>query len=95
MRNFIKITLAFCFVLCSTVVLAQSGVSGKVVDSETGTPLPGVNVIIQGTSTGVSTDFDGNYQISVPQGAVLDFSFVSFENQSITVNGDQIDVTLS
>ena len=94
MRNFIKITLAFCFVLCSTVVLAQSGVSGKVVDSETGTPLPGVNVIIQGTSTGVSTDFDGNYQISVPQGAVLDFSFIGFENQSITVNGDQIDVTL-
>lgn len=65
MRNLIKITLAFCFVLCSTVVLAQSSVSGNVVDSETGTPLPGVNVVIQGTSTGVSTDFDGNYQISV------------------------------
>jgi hypothetical protein len=77
------------------LVLAKSGVSDKVVDSETGIPLPGVNVIIQGTFTGVSTDFDGNYQISVPQGAVLDFSFVSFENQSITVNGDQIDVTLS
>jgi hypothetical protein len=75
-------------------VLAQSNVSGNVVDSETGTPLPGVNVVIQGTSTGVSTDFDGNYQISVSQGAVLEFSFIGFENQAITVNGDQINVSM-
>jgi len=94
MRNLLKITLAFCFVLSSTLVMAQNTVSGNVVDSETGTPLPGVNVIIQGTSTGVSTDFDGNYQISASQGAVLEFSFLGFENQSITVNGDQLNVSM-
>jgi TonB-linked SusC/RagA family outer membrane protein len=95
MRNFIKITLAFCFVLCSTLVLAQSGVSGKVVDSETGIPIPGVNVIIQGTSTGVITDFDGNYQISVEQGGALEFSFLGFETQVIIVSQDEINLALS
>jgi TonB-linked SusC/RagA family outer membrane protein len=94
MRNLLKFALTFCLVLCASVVLAQGNVSGNVVDSETGTPLPGVNVVIQGTSTGVSSDFDGNYQISVPQGAVLEFSFIGFENQSITVNGDQINVAM-
>ena len=52
MRNLLNVTLAFCLALSSTIVLAQSSVSGNVVDSETGTPLPGVNVVIQGTSTG-------------------------------------------
>ena len=67
MRNLLKITLTFSFMLMSIVLFAQGNVSGSVVDSETGTPLPGVNVVVQGTSTGVSTDFDGNYQISVSQ----------------------------
>ena len=94
MRNLLKITLTFSFMLMSIILFAQGTVSGNVVDSETGTPLPGVNVVVQGTSTGVSTDFDGNYQISVSQGAVLEFSFIGFETQSISVSGDQINVSM-
>ena len=94
MRNLLKITLTFSFMLMSIVLFAQGTVSGSVVDSETGTPLPGVNVVVQGTSTGVSTDFDGNYQISVSQGSVLEFSFIGFETQSISVSGDQINVSM-
>ena len=94
MRNLLKVTLTFSFILMSIVLFAQGTVSGSVVDSETGTPLPGVNVVVQGTSTGVSTDFDGNYQISVSQGAVLEFSFIGFETQSISVSGDQINVSM-
>lgn len=65
MRNLLRITLICCFLTYTGILYAQNSVRGSVVDSETGTPLPGVNVIIQGTTTGVSTDFDGNYQISV------------------------------
>ena len=93
MRNLLRITLICCFLTFTATLYAQNTVRGSVVDSETGEPLPGVNVIIQGTTTGVSTDFDGNYQISVSQGAVLEFSHLGFETQGITVDGDQIDRT--
>ena len=73
---------------------AQSSISGVITDSESGGPLPGVNVIIQGTSIGVSTDFDGIYQISASQGAVLEISFLGFETQLVSVDSDQIDVAL-
>ncbi|MGM5470025.1 TonB-dependent receptor [Flavobacteriaceae bacterium LMO-SS05] len=54
----------------------QNIVSGTVTDAEGSLPLPGVNVIIKGTSRGVQTDFDGNYQIAAEVGEVLVFSFV-------------------
>ena len=94
MRNLLRITLVCCFIGYAGSLYAQSIIRGSVFDSETGEPLPGVNVIIQGTSTGVSTDFDGNYQISASQGAVLEFSFLGFETQEISVTADQIDVAL-
>lgn len=50
--------------LCVQMVTAQT-VSGTVTDGETGTPIPGANVIQKGTSSRVSTDFDGNYTIEV------------------------------
>jgi len=58
-------------------------------------PIPGVNVIIVGTSTGTSTDFDGNYSINVKSGDVLQFSYVGFTNQNVTItNQITIDVVL-
>lgn len=69
---------------------AQQGqlVTGNVVDTQ-GEPLPGVNIIIKGTSTGSVTDFDGNFQLQVPdaQNAVLLFRFIGFEEQEIAVQG--------
>jgi TonB-linked SusC/RagA family outer membrane protein len=53
----------------------QQPVTGNVTD-ESGLPLPGVNIIIKGTSTGVQTDFDGNYSVQAAQGDVLVFSFI-------------------
>ncbi|SFZ92054.1 TonB-linked outer membrane protein, SusC/RagA family [Flaviramulus basaltis] len=61
-------------------------VSGKVTD-ESGIPLPGVNVIVQNTSTGTSTDFDGLFSINASSNAVLEFSYLGYVNQSISVNG--------
>ena len=94
MRNLLRITLICCFLASVTKLTAQNTVSGSVVDSETGDPLPGVSIVIQGTTTGASSDFDGNFQISVSQGAVLEFSSLGFENKELTVNGNQIDVAL-
>jgi hypothetical protein len=60
-------------------------VTGTVVD-ETGIPLPGANVIIRGTQTGVQTDFDGNFSIEVKQGDVLEFSFLGYKTETITIS---------
>lgn len=65
----------------------QKSVTGKVIDS-TGGPLPGVSVVVKGTTTGTITDFDGNYSLSnVPANGTLQFSFVGMKSQEIAVGG--------
>lgn len=69
-------------------------ISGTVKDAD-GIPLLGVNIIIEGTTTGTQTDFDGKYTISVPNDAVLVFSYLGMINQSIVVGTKSvIDVVL-
>ncbi|SKB71853.1 TonB-linked outer membrane protein, SusC/RagA family [Salegentibacter holothuriorum] len=67
-------------------------VSGTVTDSQ-GMPLPGVTIMEKGTANGTSTDFDGNYLINIPaaKSNILEFSYISFETQSIPINS-QTDV---
>ncbi len=81
--------------LCYGMVNAQQPVSGTVTD-ESG-PLPGATVAIKGTSTGTTTDFDGNYTLNdVPADATLVFSFVGYETQEVGVEGrSTIDVNLA
>ncbi|WP_299670811.1 TonB-dependent receptor [uncultured Polaribacter sp.] len=68
----------------------QRQVSGKVTDA-TGQPIPGVTVMLKGTSRGTATDFDGNYQISVPDPAsVLVFSYLGYATQEILVGTQRI-----
>ena len=76
--------LLMVFLLTAQVALAQRTISGVVSDSD-GIPLPGATVVIQGTSTGVTTDFDGNFSISADNGDVLVVSFVGYENSLVTV----------
>ncbi|MGA9590685.1 MAG: carboxypeptidase-like regulatory domain-containing protein, partial [Salegentibacter sp.] len=87
------LTLLLAFVVQMTFA-QQRPITGTVTD-EDGLPLPGVNVLIKGTSTGVQTDFDGNYSITAQPGDVLVFSFVGLETAEYTVaNNDTIDVVL-
>lgn len=66
---------------------AQNIVSGTVTDSQ-GVPLPGVSVVQQGTKTGTSTDFDGNYSLRISSSDVtLEFTYLGFETMTIPVNG--------
>jgi iron complex outermembrane receptor protein len=80
------------FLLCSTVMLAQNKVSGTVLDA-TGEPLIGVSVLEAGTSNGVVTDFDGNFTLTVKQGAQLSFSYVGYTTQTLAAK-DGMKVTL-
>lgn len=71
-------------------VLAQNTVDGVVVDSKTKQPLPGVNVIVKGTQTGTSTDFDGKFKLSkLKNGDVLVVSFIGYKNESVTFTGQK------
>jgi len=74
----------------------QKNVSGKVTDSSGGS-LPGVSVVVKGTTNGTITDADGKYTISkIPEKAVLQFSFVGMKTQEIVVgNKTSISITLS
>ncbi len=70
-------------------------ISGKVTSSDDGSGLPGVNVSVRGTSKGVTTDNSGNYKISVSDGNSLQFSFVGYSTQTVSVgNRSVIDVVL-
>ncbi|WP_348688600.1 DUF4139 domain-containing protein [Zunongwangia profunda] len=74
--------------------LSNNIVSGKVVDRD-GTPIPGVNVMVKGTTIGTVTDFDGYYSITIPnEESRLSFTFVGFETQEIPANSHTINVVL-
>ncbi|MCQ2215293.1 MAG: TonB-dependent receptor [Bacteroidales bacterium] len=68
-------------------------VTGVVVD-ELDSPIPGVNVVVSGTTNGTITDFDGKYSINVPDGAQLTFSFIGYNVVTIPVTGTKHDVKL-
>ncbi|WP_228853591.1 SusC/RagA family TonB-linked outer membrane protein [Aegicerativicinus sediminis] len=96
-QNFIKVMFfASIFLLSTSLALAQQvDVSGTVTDAATGMPLPGVNVILKGTATGTSTDFDGNYSISIPSDGTLEFSSIGYALVDVAVNGrTTIDVQM-
>lgn len=85
--------LLITMLLSVSTLLAQNSISGTINDS-TGTPLPGVNVILDGTSIGAVTDFDGNYFINnVESGTfILTATYMGFKtfSQSVTVQGEDI-----
>lgn len=89
------ILLLFFLFFVNLGMYAQNvNITGTVSDN-TGQSLPGVNIIIEGTTTGTITDIDGNYSIEAPADAVLEFNFIGFESQKIPVDGrNEIDVVL-
>lgn len=90
--------LLLLFCLLTVFANAQERVvSGRVTSSEDGSALPGVNVVIKGSTSGTVTDSNGNFKLSVPSGnAALLFSFIGLQTQEVLI-GDRsiVDVTLS
>ncbi|WP_255474104.1 SusC/RagA family TonB-linked outer membrane protein [Pontibacter qinzhouensis] len=87
--------LLFVFAAIGAAHAQSFSVSGKVID-ERGDGLPGVTVLLKGTSTAVPTDIDGNYSVSIPSGTgTLVFSFVGYVMQEVAVNNrSTINVTM-
>ncbi|SNS02686.1 iron complex outermembrane recepter protein [Belliella buryatensis] len=100
MRNYlqqVKALLMVTMLLFATVLSANAQsreVSGTVLDKTMGEPLPGVTVLVKGTTRGVTTDLDGKYTINLQSGdQVLVFSFVGFAAQEITI-GNQSTINI-
>lgn len=90
----LAVFLFFAFFAGVTTVYAQQEVEGTVTDANDGQPIPGVNIVVEGTSTGTTTDFEGQYSLTVPgPEATLVFSFVGYQSESVTV-GDQTTINV-
>jgi TonB-linked SusC/RagA family outer membrane protein len=94
----IKDVLKLLFVICLfgfQSLQAQTTVKGTITDATSGIPIPGANVVVKGTKTSVSTDFDGKYSINVPsQSSVLVFSYVGSGTKEFPV-GTQTTLNVS
>jgi TonB-linked SusC/RagA family outer membrane protein len=96
MSKFLRASILF-FMLAATAWAQERTVSGRVTSLEDGSVLPGVNVVLKGTTTGTVTDVDGNFRLSIPaNGGALVFSFIGLQTQEVVV-GERttVDVQLS
>ena len=85
------------FLLCGVLLYGQESylLKGTVVSEEGNSPIPGVNVSVLNSQTGVSTDFDGNYEISVTANDIVQFTYVGFTPQVVTITGQtRADIVL-
>ncbi|MFN8336624.1 MAG: mucoidy inhibitor MuiA family protein [Cyclobacteriaceae bacterium] len=74
---------------------AVRSVQGRVTSADDGSPLPGVSVLVKGSTIGTQTDGDGNYALTLPNGATdLTFSFISLKSQTVKINRSEIDVAM-
>ncbi len=95
MKTFTKSAL-FLLWLIPMSFFAQSTVTGTVIDAGSGQPIPGVNIIVKGSTNGTSSDFDGNYSLSnLSNGDILTFSYVGFIPQEVSFTGQaSVNITL-
>lgn len=91
---FRKLFLMFVMVFSFTMIQAQQKVvTGTVTDANDGLGIPGVSVVVKGTTIGTSTDFDGRYSIKVDANSTIVYSFVGYRPQEILV-GDQTQINV-
>lgn len=76
--------LIVCALWAISALAQTRNITGTVID-ESGDPIPGVSVIVKGTSTGMATDIDGKYSIKAAKGSVIEFSYIGYMTQSVTV----------
>ncbi len=88
------VSLLFFVLLSAGMYAQQATVTGAVTDPE-GIPLPGVNILVKGTTNGTETDFDGQFTIDAEMGETLVFSYLGMKSQEIEVTGDEeLEITL-
>lgn len=84
-NNFLNLMAITVLLFMGTMGYAQQKKVTGTISESSGVPLPGVNVLVKGTTTGTSADFDGNYSISVAEGQTLVFSYLGFKTKEQVV----------
>ncbi|MEQ8715546.1 MAG: carboxypeptidase-like regulatory domain-containing protein, partial [Cyclobacteriaceae bacterium] len=92
-----RILLMILFLGSISLYAQERTISGRITSDEDASGLPGVNVILKGTTTGTTTDIDGNYKLAVPQeGGTLTFSFIGLAPQEVAIGArSTIDVVMA
>ena len=86
--NFKKLILLMVLQLSTAALYSQTLIKGTVLSGDDQGPLPGVSIFVKGTNFGTSSDFDGNFNIKVPEGATtLVFSYIGYTSQEILIDG--------
>ncbi len=96
MKHFTKKILLFtgCLIFSISVLAQEKEITGRVTD-ENNLPLPGVNVVVKGTTNGTQTDFDGEYSLTSEEGGTLVFSFIGMEETEILIQeSNEYDVVM-
>ena len=86
MKKYLLLSAALVFMLFNHAWAQERSISGKVTSADDGSSMPGVTVVLKGTSIGAVTDLDGNYRVSVPsEGGTLVFSFVGLLTEEVVI----------
>ncbi len=95
-RDLLSILLIFILSGFSLSISGQKTVTGVITDAADNTPIPGVTVLVKGTTIGTISDLDGNYKINVPEGKeFLVFSYVGMKTVTLKITEDKIDVKMA
>lgn len=95
MKRTLFIALLLNFVLLGSLFAQERTVTGTVTSKDDGIGIPGVNVVVKGTTVGTITDFDGKFKIAVPEGkTTMVFSFVGMKTQDVEITGDVVNVVM-
>ena len=89
-KKFRLLILLILLLVGQSAFSQEISVSGKVTSSLEGMPLPGVSIVEKGTVTGVVSDYDGNYRLTVASNATFVFSYVGFITEEVAVNNQSI-----
>ena len=95
MKTYFRYLLSMVVLLVGAtgIAFSQNIITGTVEDADG--PLIGASVLVKGTTRGTITDMDGHYSIEAEPGSELEFSYMGYSAQTITVNGNVINVTMS
>ena len=91
MKRFLLLSVVICSFLATSVMAQERTISGRVTAEESGAPIPGVNVILKGTTIGTVTDIDGNYKLNVPaEGGILVYSFIGLATEEVRIGSQTV-----
>ncbi|MGB7394771.1 MAG: SusC/RagA family TonB-linked outer membrane protein, partial [Pricia sp.] len=95
MKEALQLALTSLFMLTALVSYGQATTITGTVSDQNGQPLPGVNVLVKGTTSGTQTDFDGNYSIEAEEGDTLVYSYIGQKTQEVVVGSSAtIDIQM-